>query len=351
MQRRLNDEKLYMEQRIKEFMRNEKIQYQKLLLKTQSEKDVIFRKAKMVLLDSKDENHLPELVVSHHDTNEVDSSSGSLPRSTPASQEDLTDMYSDGDKSPARSPAFGSMEDKKPSIKVVQKKDKPKFDFVISANNKKQKDVLDERDLMRKSYHYKKNIMSQTYSPGAFFSFDEEDPEEENQSEEEVEDAEDESPVEQPQTLTRSRGRAGVKPQQPPAQFYGSSVPISIPAIPRQREQAVNEKLPLYYEPGDTQKPETVEQRKERTKSFKTKPRLDDDPFTEVPQSYIERYMTFRDEYIQKIDTTPAVEEDTQPEDEEEKEGNEKEENTTETKEEPTHDEPYDDYEEDTLSF
>ncbi|EFC44554.1 predicted protein [Naegleria gruberi] len=327
MQKKLNDERISMEMRIKEFMKNEKIQYQKLLLKTQTEKDTIFRKAKTILAESSETQSfdVTNTVTAENDTELSESSRGRM--SSAVSQDGLSDLI---DERVSRSLSPSAVDEKikkamstntffKPNPTLMNPKEKIRLEVKPSANKFKATNLdVDEDLLTQKSFHYKKmttQLMSRTYTPSAFFSFDEEGAEsqeptkEEEEEEDEVEE-EEQSMAEQtsPQPQTRSRRRLEFSKPPPvvvkPA-FYGSSVPISITMRPQAQQQTANEKLPLYYEESNETKPETPEQRKQRTKSFKTKPRLDDDPFTEVPQSYIERYMTFREEYMKNIDTLP----------------------------------------------
>lgn len=346
MQKKLNDEKLNMEQRIKDFMKNEKLQYQKLLLKTQAEKDIIFRKAKGILSQ---QQFVPTLVLENGiDRSErLSETNMSQPRFSTISQDEsgLSDTSFEASpnttsftldekiKQAMSTPSFQSKKESK--ITLSKQPEQPKLSF------KKSSEVTlpstEDDDLTQKSFHYRKMVsknLSRTYTPGAFFNFDEEEPEttEDNETQNEEEEEELDSTTEteellsnnvantepqvlstttaqQPRTRRRLEFRQPSQLPKPQVNLYGSSVPISIPMRPMRLENTGGaEKLPLYYEATDKQV--TPEQRKERTKSFKTKPRLDDDPFTEVPQSYIERYMTFRDEYIKKIEDVPSSQEE-----------------------------------------
>ncbi|KAG2393111.1 hypothetical protein C9374_009688 [Naegleria lovaniensis] len=352
MQKKLNDEKLNMEQRIKDFMKNEKLQYQKLLLKTQAEKDIIFRKAKGILSQQQQQSQqsVPTLILENGiDRSEpISESNMTQHKSSTISQDEsaLSDTSFEASpnttsftldekiKQAMSTPSFQSTRESKITLSK-QTFEQPKLSFnksVVTPTTE------DSDDLTQKSFHYRKMAsknLSRTYTPGAFFNFDEDETETiendgtQNEEEEEELDSTTESEemlpnnhiasmdqqqvpstaTQQPRARRRLEFRQPSQLPKPQVNLYGSSVPISIPMRPMKLENAGGtEKLPLYYEATDKQV--TPEQRKERTKSFKTKPRLDDDPFTEVPQSYIERYMTFRDEYIKKIEDVPSVQDE-----------------------------------------
>ncbi|KAL9643239.1 hypothetical protein ABK040_014696 [Willaertia magna] len=345
MQRKLNEEKLRMENRIKEFTTNQKLAFQKYLTKSQNEKDILFGRVKFVLLEG-------GKVKQQNDDNKVEEKK--LTKLQISSQDLIIDSTSENDKTPT--PTLSPLTSVttannntntisndlsivsnntvtttvEQNNEVVKKPRKRSQNVKISENKEKKEEKKKEKkkkndnsDLFSKSLHYRQMTqVSKSYTPNAFFNFDEEsldESEEESGNEEEEADEQDNTLENNNQisnvinsainrrfdfnnndkTLNNNIINTRLGNNQ---QLYSSSVPISIPLLEARKENNDrSNQLPLYFDKSN--KENVVPVRRERTKSsFMNKPRLDDDIFTEA-SSYIDKYMSFRNEYIEKVES------------------------------------------------